>query len=60
MAEERIARAKARIDEAIRRIEAAQPRSTADAELERRYDDLRAQAAAALAELDEIIGSMGR
>jgi hypothetical protein len=56
---ERIARALARIDAAARRIEAAaQPRHGDDGEVHRKYQALRTEAGAALAELDALIGSL--
>ena len=60
---DRIARATARIDAAIRRIEAAAGRSAirdADPELARKHEALRSEAGAALAELDRLIGSLER
>ena len=60
---DRIARATARIDAAIRRIEAAAVRSAirdADPELARKHEALRSEAGAALAELDRLIGSLER
>ena len=61
---ERIERAIARIEAASRRIEAAAARpalsvsSDGDAELQRKYDALRGEAGAALAELDRLIGAL--
>jgi len=58
---DRTARARARIDAAIRRIEAAAQRSGAgdgDPELARKYQTLRSEAGAALTELDRLIGSL--
>jgi hypothetical protein len=58
---DRTARATARIEAAIRRIEAAAQRSGAadgDPELARKYQNLRSQAGEALAELDRVIGSL--
>jgi hypothetical protein len=63
MAGDRIAQALAQIDAAAERIEtaAANPAATAgDAELVRKYDTLRREAGAALAELDRLIGSLER
>lgn len=62
MAEDRIARALARIDAAAGRIEAAARRpssATGDLELQRKYEALRGEAGAALAELDRLIGTLG-
>lgn len=61
MAGDRIARALARIDAAADRIGAAagQPASPAgDPELARKYDTLRREAGAALADLDRVIGTL--
>jgi len=57
---DRIARAAARIEAAARRIDAAaQRRSGAgDPELSGKYEALRGEAGAALAELDRLIGSL--
>ena len=66
---ERIERAIARIEAASRRIEAAAARpalsmspvstsSAGDPELERRYEALRSEAGAALAELDRLLGAI--
>ena len=57
---DRIAQAMARIDAAARRIElaAAQPPTGGDPELARKYEALRAEAGAALAELDRVIGTL--
>ncbi|HYD25564.1 MAG TPA: hypothetical protein VEB68_12285 [Croceibacterium sp.] len=58
---DRIARALARIEAAAGRIEAAARPATAgggDPELGRRYQALRSEAGAALAELDRLIGSL--
>ena len=56
---ERIARALARIDAAARRIEAAaQPGASDHGEVHARYQALRTEAGAALAELDALIGSL--
>ena len=58
---DRIARALARIEAAASRIEAAAqaPSSAAgDAELARKYQALRGEAGAALAELDQLIGTL--
>jgi hypothetical protein len=63
MAGDRIARALARIDTAAGRIEAAASRpapSSGDAELARKYETLRHEAGAALAELDRLIGTLDR
>ena len=55
----RIARATARIETAARRIEAAAQQSAGgDPELAARYQALRGEAGAALAELDRLIGSL--
>ena len=63
MAGDRIAQALARIDAAADRIVAAAGRPTpapgaGDAELARKYEVLRHEAGAALAELDGLIGSL--
>ena len=60
MAGDRIAQALARIDAAAARIEAAarRPASSADAGLARKYEALRHEAGAALAELDRLIGTL--
>ena len=62
MSGDRIARATARIEAAVKRIEAAAHRSpggsAGDAELTARYQALRGEAGAALAELDALIGSL--
>ncbi|HEY6814913.1 MAG TPA: hypothetical protein VI168_05180 [Croceibacterium sp.] len=65
MAGDRIARALARIDAAASRIEAAAGRpamtaEAADPELARKYESLRDEAGAALAELDRLIGTLER
>ncbi len=66
MAGDRIAQALARIDAAAGRIEAAaaRPSSTpeisGDAELARKYETLRRETGAALADLDRLIGSLDR
>jgi hypothetical protein len=62
MEEDRIARALARIEAAAARIEAAgRPAGGAgDAGLALRYDALRREAGAALAELDSLIGTLER
>ena len=63
MAGDRISQALARIDAAAERIEAAaSARSSAagDPELQRRYEALRDEAGAALAELDRLIGTLGQ
>jgi len=65
MAGDRIARALARIDAAAGRIEVA-ARGVApttgggDAELAHKYENLRHEAGAALAELDRLIGALDR
>jgi hypothetical protein len=61
MAGDRIAQALARIDTAAGRIEAAARRpapSAADPKLVRKYEALRREAGAALAELDRVIGAL--
>jgi hypothetical protein len=61
MAGDRIAQALARIDAAADRIgAAASGRSSpaGDPELRRRYETLRSEAGAALAELDRLIGTL--
>ena len=60
MTGDRIALALARIDAAAARIEAAAriPTSPADDELTRKYEALRHEAGAALAELDRLIGAL--
>jgi hypothetical protein len=63
MSGNRIARALARIEAAAERIEAAadSPRpSAADPELARKYQALRNEAGAALAELDRLIEALER
>ena len=66
MAGDRISQALARIDAAASRIEAAAARSssapgnTGDPELARKYEGLRRETGAALAELDRLIGSIER
>ena len=61
---DRIERAISRIEAASRRIEAAASRSgpsmssAGDPELQRKYDFLRREAGAALAELDRLIGGL--
>ena len=58
---DRIARATARIDAAMRRIEAAAVRpARSDPELARKHEALRNEAGAALADLDRLIGSLER
>ena len=63
---DRIARAVARIEAAAGRIEAAAGRPVAsrqapdDPELAGKYEALRSEAGAALAELDRLIGSLER
>ena len=62
MSEDRIRLALARIDAAAGRIEAAARRPTpgpSDAELARKYETLRREASAALADLDRLIGTLG-
>ena len=65
MAGDRIAQALARIEAAAGRIEAAATRPAAispdagDPELSRKYEALRAEAGAALGDLDRLIGSLG-
>jgi len=63
MAGDRIERALARIEAASRRIEAAASRggsgsASGDPELETRYEALRSEAGAALAELDRLLGAI--
>ena len=62
MSGDRIARATARIEAAAKRIEAAAQLSSGngggDSELNTRYQALRHEAGAALAELDALIGSL--
>jgi hypothetical protein len=59
MAGDRIARATARIEAAARRIETAAPYAAGgDAELAAKYEALRREAGAALAELDQLIGQL--
>jgi hypothetical protein len=65
MAGDRIAQALARIDAAAGRIEAAAGRpapapGAGDDDLARRYQALRSETGAALAELDRLIGSLER
>ena len=65
MEAERINRALARIEAAGARIETAAGEllarePAADADLVRRHEDLRSEAGAALAELDELIGELDR
>ena len=56
---DRIARAAARIEAAARRIEAAAARPAGgDPELNRKYQALRTETGAALADLDRLIGSL--
>ena len=57
---DRIARAAARIEAAARRIEAAaaRPASGDDPDLTRKYQTLRRETGAALADLDRLIGSL--
>jgi hypothetical protein len=61
---DRIAKAIARIEAASQRIEAAASRPAGvaapagDPELERRYEALRGEAGAALAELDRLLGAL--
>jgi hypothetical protein len=62
MAGDRIAQALARIEAAAGRIEAAAarpaPDGAGDAERARKYESLRHEAGAALADLDRLIGSL--
>jgi hypothetical protein len=62
MAGDRIARALARIDAAAGRIEVAArgvaPTTGGDSELAHKYESLRHEAGAALAELDRLIGAL--
>jgi hypothetical protein len=59
MSGDRIARATARIEAAAQRIEAAAQRpSGGEGDLTARYQALRGEAGAALAELDALIGSL--
>jgi len=60
MEEDRIARALARIEAAADRIAAARipTGGASDAQLEHKYESLRREAGAALAELDRLIGSL--
>ena len=64
MAGDRIGKALARIETASRRIEAAAARGGAsvpgggDPELQTRYEALRSEAGAALAELDRLLGAI--
>ena len=65
MAGDRIAQALARIDAAAGRIEAAASGSVrasgaGDSEIASKYDALRGETSAALAELDHLIGSLER
>jgi hypothetical protein len=61
---ERVERAIARIEAASRRIEAATARPAlavspiGDSELQHKYDTLRHETGAALAELDQLIGAL--
>jgi hypothetical protein len=62
---DRIERALARIEAASQRIEAASARPAAgpnghDLEIQGRYDALRSEAGAALAELDRLLGALDR
>jgi hypothetical protein len=62
MSGDRIRLALARIDAAASRIEAAArppARGSGDAELARKYESLRSEASAALADLDRLIGTLG-
>ena len=62
MAGDRIAQALDRIDAAASRIEAAVRNGASaggDPELDRKYQALRNEAGAALAELDQLIGTLG-
>ena len=64
MAGDRIGKALARIEAASRRIEAAAARGGSpaaaadDAELQTKYEALRGEAGAALAELDRLLGAI--
>lgn len=60
MDEERIALAKARIEAAVRRIEAVAsgPAIAGDPDLARKHEKLKSEASLALAELDRVIGSL--
>jgi hypothetical protein len=61
MAGDRITQALSRIDAAADRIEAAArvaAPGSADADLARKYEALRSEAGAALADLDRLIGSL--
>jgi hypothetical protein len=65
MAGDRIAQALARIDAAAGRIESAAGRPASgpgagDAQVARKYDNLRHETRAALAELDQLIGALDR
>lgn len=65
MAGDRIAQALARIDAAAGRIESAAGNpapspGAGDPELARKYESLRHEARAALAELDQLIGALDR
>ena len=63
MAGDRITQALARIDAAAGRIEAAaraQTPGSGDAGLARKYETLRREASTALADLDRLIGTLGR
>lgn len=56
---DRTARAMARIDAAFERLEAAlSQRPSSDSELQARYQALRSEAGAALADLDQLIGTL--
>ena len=63
MAGDRITQALARIEAAAERIAAAARKPapvSGDAELSRKYEALRSEAGAALADLDRLIGTLGR
>lgn len=63
MVRERLARAMARIEAAAGRIEAAARApspASGDPELQQKYDALRRETGAALAELDSLIGTLER
>ena len=63
MEDERISRALARIEAAARRVEAAasrMPTSKPDPDLVARHEKLKAEASAALTEMDRLIGTLER
>lgn len=65
MGEDRMEEAMSRIEAALARIEAAaanlkEARATGDARLAGRHEALRTRVAAALADLDSVIGDLGR